>query len=67
MNAELITRTDIAHELHVCLRTVDRWRARGWIAPIVDTGEGGTVLYRREVVDAMRQSEHKRGRPRKSA
>lgn len=63
---EVITRVEAARLCGVCDRTMKRWEERGAIQPIVSTGPGGTVRFRKTDVEELART-HRRGTVWKSA
>lgn len=56
---ELVTRAEAARALGVCERTIKRWEERGALRPAVNTGERGTVRFRRSDLEKVRAQHQK--------
>lgn len=58
----ICTTAEAAHICGVSPRTITRWQELGKLIPVVSTGPGGTMRYRRADVEAMRSKHRKWGR-----
>lgn len=54
-----LTRSEAAREVGVCERTIDRWKERGILRPVIG---GHAMRFRREDVEEVREKHQKRHR-----